>query len=549
MRNARGFSLISIAPEQGEEVTAWYVRGANPEPEEGLLVLAAYHAMAAPAVFLGAYEQLHEMEEHLRSDAAFAADHAQLERYVRDHGREVERRMLQAHLDLRAARECPVDVRGADGVRRTTRRQRSRTLLTVVGRVKVKRWAYEAKGVDALHPADAALNLPDDLYSFGVRRLVAEEACKISFDEVVEQTKKITGAAVPKRQVEQLTMRAARDFVAFYATRAVQVEDTTALLVFGFNGKGVVVRHEDLREGTKKAAEKSKHKLQTRLTQGEKRNRKRTAQVATVYTVEPWVRTPMDILHELRSVRPVATPRPRPVNKRVWASLEAEPKKVIAEAFAEGQRRDPARKRRWVVVVDGNRDQLRRVKWAAKKAGGEVTILLDLIHVLEYFWKAAHCFHEAGSPALEQWVNQRLLVLLQGRAAGAFAKDLRRWAARSELDKDKQKVVRDCIRYLVNNHRLLHYDRALAAGLPLASGAIEGACRHLVQDRLDITGARWSLRGAEAVLKLRALRSSGDFEQYWAFHLAQERVRNHEVRYANKQVPGPLWPTKPTWIR
>jgi hypothetical protein len=83
----------------------------------------------------------------------------------------------------------------------------------------------------------------------------------------------------------------------------------------------------------------------------------------------------------------------------------------------------------------------------------------------------------------------------------------------------------------------------MAAGLPLATGAIEGACRYLLQDRLDITGARWSLRGAEAVLKLRALRSSGDFDEYWAFHLAQERARNHEARYAGQQVPGPLWPT------
>ena len=173
----------------------------------------------------------------------------------------------------------------------------------------------------------------------------------------------------------------------------------------------------------------------------------------------------------------------------------------------------------------------------------DVTIILDLIHVLEYFWKAAHCFHKAGSPALEPWVNQRLLALLQGRAAGAFARDFRRWAARREIDEDKQKVVNDCIRYLVHNHKLLHYDRALAAGLPLATGAIEGACRYLLQDRLGITGARWSLRGAEAVLKLRALRSSGDFEEYWAFHLARERVRNHEARYANNQIPGPLWPT------
>src|SRR5262249_38179902 len=140
---------------------------------------------------------------------------------------------------------------------------------------------------------------------------------------------------------------------------------------------------------------------------------------------------------------------------------------------------------------------------------------------------------------------QRLLALLQGRTAGAFAKDLRRWAARRELDKDQKKVVTDCIRYLLNNRKLLHYDRALAAGLPIATGVIEGACRHLVADRLDTTGPGWSLRGAEAVLRLRALRSSGDFEEYWAFHLACEYARNHEAYYADKHVPGPLWPNEP----
>jgi hypothetical protein len=485
------------------------------------------------------------MEEHLQSDSAFADDHTKLEQYIQEQGRELQRQLLQAHLDLRAACERPVDVLGADGVRRTRRQQSSRKLLTVVGMVEVKRWAYQAKRADALHPADAALNLPEDRYSFGVRRLVAEAACNSSFAEVVELTKRFIGTAVPKRQVEGLTVRAARDFTSFYATRTVEAEDTTALLVLGFNGKGVVMRHEDLREGTKKAAEESRHKLQTRLTAGEKRNRKRMAQVVTIYTVEPWVRTPMDILHDLRSARTVVTPRPRPVNKRVWASLVVSPRKVIEEAFAEGLRRDPERKRRWVVLVDGHKDQLRQVKRAAKKAGVEVTIILDLIHVLEYFWKAAHCFHKTGTPELEQWVNQRLLALLQGRPAGAFARDLRRWASRYKLDKDEQKVITRCIRYLVNNSKLLHYDRALAAGLPLASGAIEGTCRHLVRDRLDVTGARWSLRGAEAVLKLRALRSSGDFEQYWAFHIAQERARNHVARYANNQVPGPLWPAKP----
>jgi hypothetical protein len=512
---------------------------------EGLLVGTAYLGSETPDVFFGAREHMRTMEEHLRSDAAFTSDLAKLERYVAEEGRELERRLLQAHLDLRAAREQPVDVRGADGFRRTAQRVRARVLLTIVGEVIVRRWAYQAKGAQELHPADAALNLPTDRYSFGVRRLIAEEACRGSFDEVVEQTKKILGVAVPKRQIEELTMRAAQDFITFYATRAVEAEDTTALLVMGFDAKGVVMRHEDLREATKKAAERSQRKLRTRLTQGEKRNRKRMAQVATIYTIDPWGRTPTDIVDDLRPVREVAMRRPRPVNKRVWASLEVEPEEVIVESFAEGLRRDPGRKRQWVVLVDGNKDQLRLVKKAAKKAGVEVTIILDLIHVIEYFWKAAHCFHKAGTTAAEQWVNQRLLALLEGRAAGAFAQDLRRWAARRELDEDQQKVVTDCIRYLLNNRRLLHYARALTAGLPIATGVIEGACRHLVADRLDTTGPGWSLRGAEAVLRLRALRSSGDFEEYWAFHLAREYARNHEARYADKQVPGPLWPIEP----
>jgi hypothetical protein len=278
---------------------------------EGLLVGTACLGSKTPDVFAGAREHMRTMEEHLRSNAAFTSDLAKLERYVAEEGRELERRLLQAHLDLRVAREQPVDVRGADGIRRTAQRVRSRILLTIVGEVIVRRWAYEAKGVEELHPADAALNLPTDRYSFGVRRLIAEEACRGSFDEVVEQTKKILGVAVPKRQIEELTMRAAQDFTTFYATRAVEVEDTTALLVMGFDAKGVVMRHEDLRDATKKAAERSQRKLQTRLTRGEKRNRKRMAQVATIYTIDPWVRAPTDIMHDLRPMGSAAMRRPR----------------------------------------------------------------------------------------------------------------------------------------------------------------------------------------------------------------------------------------------
>jgi len=114
-----------------------------------------------------------------------------------------------------------------------------------------------------------------------------------------------------------------------------------------------------------------------------------------------------------------------------------------------------------------------------------------------------------------------------------------------QLDVHSAKPVERAARYLVKNTRLLHYDRALADGLPIATGVIEGACRYLVKDRMGRTGARWSLTGAEAVLRLRALRASGDFDDYWVFHLAREHERIHQSRYADGAVPDPLGARRP----
>ena len=517
--------------------------------EGGRLVSAALKLLRSPDYFHDAREQGESMEKHLRSPEAMSQTHTELEAFVEEQGREYQRLLLQAHLDLRAAQERPVDVRGVDGVPRTKRRLSARALMTVVGEVNVPRLAYQAPGVDALHPMDAALNLPEELYSHSVRRRVAEQAIVRSFDEVVEEIRKTTGADVPKRQAEELTARAAQDFDAFYATRAVPDEETDDLLVMSFDGKGVAMRHDDLRPATKKAAEVGQRKLSTRLTRGEKRNRKRMAQVATIYSLSPQPRTPMDIMHDLRPAPEASTPRPRPVNKRVWASLKQTPQEVIQATFDDAKRRDPTRKRRWVILVDGNQDQLDRIRKVAKSEGTPVRIVLDIIHVLEYLWKAAFAFFDDGTKEAERWVDQRFLALLQGRPIGEIAKGIRRYADRRHLSGKERKPVDACIRYLVKHADLMHYDRALTEGLPIATGVIEGACRYLVKDRMDRTGARWSLEGAEAVLRLRSLRTSGDFDDYWTFHLEQEHARTHRARYADGKVPAPPPRPRPTLRR
>jgi hypothetical protein len=308
------------------------------------------------------------------------------------------------------------------------------------------------------------------------------------------------------------------------------------------------MRHEDLREGTKRAAAKSKHKLETRLTPGEKSNRKRMAQVATVYSVAPFVRTAADILHTLRDRDEVDAKRPRPTDKRVWASVEKSCRSVIREAFDEALRRDPDKQRRWVVLVDGEPKQLRAVKSEAKRAGVTVTILVDLVHVMEYVWGAARGLFGKSTAQAEGWVADRLLALLTGRSGGDVARTIRWWEARNKkLDDAARAAIDKACEYLADRTRtrLLGYKDALRDGLPVATGVIEGACRYLVKDRMDRTGARWSLTGAEAVLRLRAIRASGDFDAYWKFHLEQDHQRNHASRYEEAKIPDPLPPPKP----
>ncbi|MBN2196482.1 MAG: hypothetical protein JW751_26965 [Polyangiaceae bacterium] len=222
---------------------------------------------------------------------------------------------------------------------------------------------------------------------------------------------------------------------------------------------------------------------------------------------------------------------------------------VIRETFQESLRRDPKQQRRWIVLVDGNPDQIRSVHRVCKELGVRVTMILDLIHVLEYLWRAAHGFHKDAPEPTEKWVTMYLIDLLSGRAEGLLARRLRRNAKDAGLTGNRRKSIDASARYLVKNTRLLHYDQASRDGLPIAAGVIEGACRYIVRDHLDRCSARWSLPGAEAVLRLRALVTNGDFDAYWAFHLQREYHRLHQTRYAGGKVPCPLPGPRPTLRR
>lgn len=513
----------------------------------------AYTTRSDDSMFLAADEAYADVKAWLAASEAESMSESELQRELEPRGREIMRRLMQSHTTLRCQRvPTEEEVVGEDGHRRTHVREGSlRQLLTIFGTIEVIRQGFGGRSMDSRFPVDADLNLPQEKHSLEVRRRCAFEAARGSYDEGVAALARTTGALVAKRQFQQLTKRAAQDFDAFYDTTELDLsaERTERILVMSSDGKGIVMRFDGLRPATQKAAKKSEKKMTTRLSKGEKANRKRMATVCAVYTVAPWVRTPESLVERMRGLRDATrSPRPRPEHKRVWASVTKPAKEAIAEAFEEAHLRDPHDDKRWVMLVDGEIHQLRYVREQAKAIGVELTIIVDFVHVLEYLWKAAYVFNGEGTKEAEQWVFERLLRVLQGKAS-IVAGGIRRSATLRGLSDKKRENADKCAKYLVSNSQYLRYHEYLADGLPIATGVIEGACRHLIADRMDITGARWGLEGAEAVLRLRSLRSSGDFEEYWTFHEQQERIRNHTSRYAEGGPPKLVAPSSHRHLR
>jgi hypothetical protein len=230
-------------------------------------------------------------------------------------------------------------------------------------------------------------------------------------------------------------------------------------------------------------------------------------------------------------------PGPLATNKWLTASVVKAPAAVIARVFEEADRRDPKHRRTWVALVDGANHQIQRIRFEAKTRHVKVSIVVDFVHVLQYLWNAAGCLYPDNDPNAQEWVHRQATRVLDGHAR-KVAGVIRRIATNARLDPARRKPADDAAAYLTNKAPYLDYPTALKEGWPIATGIIEGACRHLVKDRMDITGARWGLVGAEAILKLRAIKCNGDFDTYWHYDLTQEHHHVHQSRHLNHAIPA-----------
>jgi hypothetical protein len=495
-----------------------------------------------------------ELREHVesmiawaRSEPSLAMQHAPLEEHALAEGYKAVQLLTEAHMKIRATREQRrSDVLDAEGrTRVSVEAGQDHTRMMLFGPVRTSRMAYRRYHGENLYPQDAALNWAvAHSYSAGVVKRVAATVALLPYGQTAHQITTTTPITIGRRQVEQLAVAAAVDFEAFYAARLPEARHDGVGLLITADGSALPMRPEALRAATAKAAaDRAAASGGWPEDPGQlHKSTKRSAELVCVADIPPVVRTAEDILAALfpdPDKRPQGRGRtrhgPTAEGKTLFASVTHPIKAVIADGFVEAERRDPEHSRAWYAIVDGNNAQIEAIRSCAEKYQVTVPILIDFIHVVQYLWKAAGTFFYPNDPDGRGWVKAQAEKILHGKAPDV-ATGIRRRATRFGYSGKERDGADACATYLDNKRDFLDYPAFLAAGRPVASGLIEGACRWLVKDRMEVTGARWGLEGAEAVLKLRALVGNGDYDDYFTYHLKQEKRRNHDSRY---QQPEP----------
>jgi len=421
---------------------------------------------------------------------------------------EMGRRLLLLFFVAQAQRQRPASVVDARGETLPYHSQASRAYVSVFGSIAFARRYYYRSGAGVC-PVDAMLNLPPHRES----DLLREWRERLGTDQTYEQADALLGEllGVPfPRSTRALADAIAEDSAlvdAYYEqTPAPKPVGEASLLVAQADGKGI-----PLRKPTEAA-------LKVRLGKGEKRSCKKEAIVTAVYTLAPAVRTPESVLASLFGPsEPVGTPktaRGGPCNKRMEATLGG--KESACVSLAEGVRRQEGEHIRERVALTDGAEALQSQVCVALPS---FTLVLDVIHAIEYLWKAANALLGETHPKREVWVKRCAQLMLTGELPRLMGV-LRVLAEEAHRSESVREVLLKVAAYYERNQEYMHYDRYLEAGWPIATGVIEGACRHLVKDRFELSGMRWSQPGAEALLQLRCVEENGDWEAFHAYRRA-----------------------------
>jgi len=400
-----------------------------------------------------------------------------------------------------------------------------RRYVSIFGEFVLSRVAYGSREGQKIEfvPLDNRLQLPESVFSYLLQDWDQSLCVEQAFGQAGGTVQRMLGLKQSVDSLEHMNQEMAHDVTTFMLNRP-RPEQEGAIAVASADQKGIVMR---------RSADDPPPKAHR--TKGDKASQKRMATVATVYTVDRYVRTAEEVVAALfRDAPEPAADRPRPQSKEVWASLprQEQPGSAIASAFAwmvgelflRGRAKD---KDKPLVYLSDGQEALweARREWLPERA----VDILDLLHVTPRLWKAAHVFHPEGSQEAETFVRQRLLRVLQGKAAGVI-RGLREMATKHGLGGAKKKTIAVVCAYLEANLERMRYDEYLREGYPIASGAVEGACRHLVKDRMERAGMHWTVAGAQAMLDVRSIYVSNLWDEYQEYRIECETERLYPHR-------------------
>jgi hypothetical protein len=403
----------------------------------------------------------------------------------------------------------------------------TRQYVSIFGRFDLERVAYGTRENQAIAfvPLDNRLQLPESDFSYLLQDWDQELAVEEPFTKVNQTIQRMLRLKQHTDCLENMNRHMAEDTAAFRdALPAPAKAEEGQILVTTADCKGVVIRGQ----GTPTVCGGER-------VGGVRANQKRMAAVGAVYTIDPYVRTADEVVAALfRDPNYTPPPRPQPCHKHVWAVLPQGRDKanrgidlIYDWLLQESALRNPQQQQPTVHLGDGQ-----EALWQARAEylpDKNTTDILDLLHVTPRLWKAAKLFHGERSPLVVPFVRQRVTQVLQGKVE-TVVRGLRRLAVERKLSSAKKKSLATICRYLYKNRQRMRYDEYLAKGYPIASGVIEGACRHLVKDRMERAGMHWTIEGAQAMLNVRSVHVSGQWAAFQHFRIERAAKRLYPHR-------------------
>lgn len=431
--------------------------------------------------------------------------------------------LLRLFFKHRAADRPRGPIYAPDGTELKYHDQRPTSYFSVFGKVRFRRHYYHALGQAGFCPLDAKLSLPARCYSGLLRDWAEYCISNEAYDESSKVLERILGLSVSKLALETGVQEDAADVEAFYEQKAVpSAAAEGSILVVQADGKGVpMVRAQPAPQATRRG-------------KGEKRTKKKEAVVTTLYTIAPYCRTPQQVAkallrdlagdEEAAPTTPSQLSRPAPVGKEVRATLAGKDTAFERLTRRVAQREGPHIRHR-VALTDGAEPFQRQVRDRLSK----FTLVLDIIHAVEYLWQAANTLLGETSPDRIPWVKEQLLHLLSGRTS-AIIKTLEKSVQDLALSASQRRALNTTIGYYQRNLPYMRYNLYLAQGWPIGTGVVEAACGHLVKDRMEQSAMRWTQAGAQAILDLRAVRINDDWDEYQRFRRYCQHLRLYDHR-------------------